>query len=108
MNGATAVPSVRTSNAPNNNNTRIIGNSQNFFRSRMNAQRSARNDPMCFSSRFYFLFNVTRPWKFVNSAMPRVHAQAPDRSSTRPTGVLPGSNEYRSDNRDYSEAAHLR
>lgn len=43
MNGATADPSVRTSNVPSINNTRIMGKSQNFFRSRMNAHSSSKN-----------------------------------------------------------------
>lgn len=44
MNGATALPFVNTINPPNKTIMNRIGNSQNFFRTRMNIQSSARND----------------------------------------------------------------
>lgn len=45
MNGATADPWLNTINAPNNAMTTNIGISQNFFRARINAHNSARNEP---------------------------------------------------------------
>src|SRR5215471_15865249 len=46
MNGATAVPEVKTTRLPNRTRQRMIGNSQNFFRSFMKDQSSKRNSPM--------------------------------------------------------------
>src|SRR5882724_7977009 len=43
MNGATADPCVSTIRPPNRSRTTMIGRSQNFFRSRMNAQNSRTN-----------------------------------------------------------------
>lgn len=44
MNGATAEPSVRTKSVPNKSNTKMIGNNQNFLRSRRKAQSSKRSE----------------------------------------------------------------
>src|SRR5437867_1845726 len=46
MNGATADPCVSTIKPPNSRSTTTIGSSQNFFRSRMNAQSSRTNSPI--------------------------------------------------------------
>ena len=40
MNGAIAVPSVRTINVPNSNKKKTIGANQNFFRTIKNSQNS--------------------------------------------------------------------
>jgi len=44
MNGAIAVPSVRTINVPNNRRKKIIGANQNFFLTLKNSQNSERID----------------------------------------------------------------
>ena len=38
-----AEPLVNTINTPNNNNTTMIGNNQNFFRAFKNAHKSLKN-----------------------------------------------------------------
>src|SRR5438309_5854164 len=43
MNGATALPLVRTMRPPNSASITRIGRSQNFFRTRINVQSSATN-----------------------------------------------------------------
>ena len=40
MNGAIAVPSVKTINVPNNSRKNTIGANQNFFLTRKNSQNS--------------------------------------------------------------------
>src|SRR6185369_13292630 len=46
MNGATADPWVSTMSPPNSTRISTIGRSQNFFRSRMNAQSSTTKSPI--------------------------------------------------------------
>src|ERR1700724_2324640 len=46
MNGATAELSATRSKTPNNNITRMIGSSQNFFLTRRNSQSSFKSDMM--------------------------------------------------------------
>src|SRR5688572_24801837 len=50
MNGATTDPCVNTIRLPSSSMATMIGRSQNFFRSRMNAQSSRANSPMIISS----------------------------------------------------------
>ena len=44
MNGAIAVPSVKTINVPNSNKKKTIGANQNFFLTLKNSQNSDRID----------------------------------------------------------------
>ncbi len=44
MNGATADPWLNTINAPNKHNTKMIGNSQNFFLASINLKISLMNN----------------------------------------------------------------
>lgn len=46
MKGATAEPDVKTTRLPSRARQRIIGKSQNFFRSLMNDHNSKRKSPM--------------------------------------------------------------
>ena len=46
MNGAIAVPSVKTIKVPNNSRKKTIGASQNFFRTLKNSQNSVKIDSL--------------------------------------------------------------
>src|ERR1044071_2491096 len=46
MNGATAVPDVKTTRLPSRTKQRMIGKSQNFFRSFIKDQSSKRKSPI--------------------------------------------------------------
>ena len=46
MKGATAEPDVKTTRPPSRTKQKIIGKSQNFFRSFMNDHSSKRNSPI--------------------------------------------------------------
>ena len=54
MNGAIAVPSVKTINAPKRRRKKTIGASQNFFRTFKNSQISAKIDNLDIHIILYF------------------------------------------------------
>lgn len=57
MKGAIAEPCANTSKAPNATINKIIGASQNFFRSRINIQRSFNKSIIFFPFKFFLLLN---------------------------------------------------
>jgi hypothetical protein len=60
MKGAMADPVDNTIMTPNKRRMIIIGNSQNFLRTRKNAQRSLKNSMRIVFSRLIGMFNVFR------------------------------------------------